>query len=427
MDLSIERAEEGNLVVLVCTGRLGAETTDELALAVAEELRRGFPAIRLDLAATSFLSSAGIRILFEIQRSTKSAGGSCFIRRASVVVKRVLDLTRLTPILMEPQVSEPAGSSAAVATAPSPSADPAAAVADVICGGVRLLALEPAAAELRGRLIGSPTAAVAGQARQGTEVRIDRHRCGLGLAALADGQPIAARAGELAAIAGAVFHRPPHPHAAIDYIVPTADLVAEVAMLAGLVWDGIPGGRAGFEPAGDEPFVRLDELYEAVLAQTTADTIAVVVAGEVHGLVGAELIRPLAEAGPDDSPVSGTRDRTATWLSFSREPVFARHTAVIVGVVCRDPRGGSLAEFLRAVPGRGFSSHSHAVVFPFRPLRRGGLDLVATVTDLAASSPLAVLHLVADPQPVLGSGRSELFRGGLWFASLAVPSEGSGG
>lgn len=426
MDLSIERAEEGELVVLVCTGRLGAETTDELARAVAEELRRGFPAIRLDLAATNFLSSAGIRSLFEIQRSTKSAGGSCFIRRASVVVKRVLDLTRLTPVLMEPQAGETAANPAAVADTPSrsPGQKP---VADVISGGVRLLAFERATAGLRGRLIGSPTAAVAGRASQGMEIRVERHRCGLGLAALVDGQPIAARAGELAAIAGAVFHRPPQPHAAIDYIVPTADLVAEVAMLAGLIWDGIPGGRAGFEPTGEEPFVRLDELYEAILSQTDADTVAVVVAGEVHGLVGAELIRPLAEAGPEDSPVSGVRDRTATWLSFSREPVYARHTAVIVGVVCRDPRGGPLAEFVRPVPGRGFSSHSHAVVFPFRPLRRGGLDLAATVADLAAASPLAVLHLVADPQPVLGSGRSELFRGGVWFASLAVEREGSGG
>lgn len=425
MDLSIERAEEGELVVLACTGRLGAETTDELARAVAEELRRGFPAIRLDLAATTFLSSAGIRSLFEIQRSTKSAGGSCFIRRASVVVKRVLDLTRLTPVLMEPQAGEAAANPAVGADAPSrPAASKPS--ADVICAGVRLLAYEPATAGLRGRLIGSPSAAVAGHARQGTEVRIERHRCGLGLAALADGQPVAARAGELAAIAGVVFHRPPQPHAAIDYIVPTADLVAEVAVLGGLIWDGIPGGRAGFEPAGDEPCVRLDELYEAILGQTEAGTVAVVVAGEVHGLVGAELIRPLAEAGPDDSPVGGVRDRTATWLSFSREPVFARHTAVIVGVVCRAPAGGPLAEFVRPVPSRGFSSHSHAVVFPFRPLRRGGLDLVATVTDLAASTPLAVLHLVADPQPVLGSGRSELFRGGVWFAPLAVDGEGSG-
>jgi hypothetical protein len=96
--------------------------------------------------------------------------------------------------------------------------------------------------------------------------------------------------------------------------------------------------------------------------------------------------------------------------------------AVIAGVVTRGGGSGLLADFVRPVPDRGFSSHCHAVVFPYRPLRRGGLDLAATVADLAASTPLAVLHLVADPHPVLGSGRSELARGGVWFAPLELGS-----
>ncbi len=415
MDLSIERVEHDGVVVLVCTGRLDAETGDELAGAVADELRRGYHAIRLDLDATTFLSSAGIRGLFETQRSAKAAGASCFIRRASPVVKRVLDLTRLTPILMEGQSPQPAKA------APGPAAPVA---ADVTCGTVKLLGVErPAGAGVRGEILGRPNDAVAGRAAQGVARPLSRHSCGLGLASLADGQAAAARAGEMAAIAGAVFHRPPQPHAAIDYIVPTGDLLAEVNVLSGLIWEGIPTGRAGFEPAGDEPFVRLDELIEAVLAQTDATTIAIVVAGEVHGLVGAELIRPLAEAREGNTPVAGSRDVTATWLSFSREPVYARHTAVIAGVVTRGSGSGLLADFVRPVPGRGFSSHCHAVVFPYRPLRRGGLDLAATVADLAASTPLAVLHLVADPHPVLGSGRSELARGGVWFAPLELGSE----
>jgi anti-anti-sigma factor len=414
MDLTIERVEHDGVVVLVCTGRLDAETGDDLASAVADELRHGYHAIRLDLAATTFLSSAGIRGLFETQRSAKAAGASCFIRQASPVVKRVLDLTRLTPILMEgqpPRAEQPV---------PAPAAPVA---ADVTCGTVKLLGVErPTGGGVRGEILGLPKQAVAGRNAEGFSRPLPRHGCGLGLASLADGQAAAARAGEMAAIAGAVFHRPPQPHAAIDYVVPTGDLLAEVNVLSGLIWEGIPTGRAGFEPAGDEPFVRLDDLIEAVLAQTDATTIALVVAGEVHGLVGAELIRPLAEAREGDTPVAGSRDVTATWLSFSREPVYARHTAVIAGVVTRGGGSGLLADFVRPVPDRGFSSHCHAVVFPYRPLRRGGLDLAATVADLAASTPLAVLHLVADPYPVLGSGRSELARGGVWFAPLELGS-----
>jgi hypothetical protein len=64
--------------------------------------------------------------------------------------------------------------------------------------------------------------------------------------------------------------------------------------------------------------------------------------------------------------------------------------------------------------------HAHAVVFPLRPLKRGAGNLAATVDDLAASEPVAVMHLLGDPQPVLGSGQSELVRGSCWFAPLTL-------
>ena len=417
MDLSIDRVEQGDVVLLACSGRVDAETGPELVRAVAEELRRGHHAIRLDLEATTFLSSAGISHLFDTQRSAKAVGGSCLVRRASNAVKRVLDLTRLSPLIME---------DTAAAAPPQPGRETVPSSArDIACGPVTLLGLEPhSGGPLRGTLLGDPSGVVSGRGGAEMRRRMPRHTFGLGLAALADGRPAAARAGELAAIAGAVFHRPPQPHAAVDYVLPQGDLLADVNLLSGVVWEGIPAGRAGFESGGAEPTVRLDELVDALLKQSGETTLGIVVAGEVHGLVGAELIRPLSEARADDAPVAGHRDVAATWLSFSREPVHSRRTAMIVGVVSRTPCRGPLAGFVREVPGRGFAAHFHAVVFPYRPLRRGGLDLPATVADLAASSPLAVMHLVADPQPVLGSGRSELARGAVWFAPLDLASGG---
>ncbi|MFM7207465.1 MAG: STAS domain-containing protein [Planctomycetaceae bacterium] len=414
MDLSIDRVEQGGVVLLVCAGRVDAETGPELMRAVADELRLGHHAIRLDLDAITFLSSAGISHLFETQKSAKAVGGTCFARLVSPVVKRVLDLTRLSPLIME-------GAGAAAAPAASSAPPPA---ADLVCGPVTLLGVERPSASLRCTLFDAAGDAVAGRGGPATRRRIPRHACGLGLAAIADGHPPAERAGELVAAAGAVFHRPPQPHAAVDYVLPQGDLLADVNLLSGAVWEGIPAGRAGFEPTGDEPSVRLDDLVEAVFAQTEAATLGIIVAGEVHGLVGAELIRPLAEARAGDTPVAGTREVAATWLSFSREPVHARRTAAVVGIVTRTPAAGQLAGFVRDVPGRGFAAHFHAVVFPYRPLRRGGLDLAATVADLAASSPLAVMHLVADPQPVLGSGRSEFARGSVWFTPLEIDAGG---
>jgi len=409
VDLEISRSERGDEVLLACVGRLDAETGEELSRAVAEELRRGHLAIRLDLGGTSFLSSAGIRGLFDTHRAAKAAGGTCLVATASDTVRRVLDLTRLTSILMD-----------LPANAPVPSAAGTVEVADVTHGPVTLLRrVRPGGAPLSAALWGSSDNVLAGAIGTCVSRRLPRHAFAFGLGGLDDGAATAARAGELAAACGTVFHRPPHPHAAVDYLVPTGDLLADVGLLSAMTWEGVPSGQAGFEPAGDDPAVGLDDLVEAILAEVPADPVAIVVAGEVHGLVGAELIRPLVEAGGTDTPRAGMRDTAASWLSFSREPVYARHTALVVGIATRG-QDAALGRFVRPVPGRAWASHFHAVVFPFRPLRRGGAELAATVADLAASRPLAVMHLIADPRPVLGSGRSELLRGAAWYAPLTV-------
>ena len=172
----------------------------------------------------------------------------------------------------------------------------------------------------------------------------------------------------------------------------------------------------------------LDDLLAALVHATGADALAVVIAAEVQGLVGAELIRPLAEAEPDDAPATGSARVAARWLSFSREPCHAGRTALVVGVATRHAHG-LLGDFLR--PLGAVQGHFHAAVFPHRPFRRGVSDAATCIDDLAGSAPLAVLHLLADPVPILGSGRPEFVRGGCWFAPLVVravdaPSEGGG-
>ena len=416
MDVAIDRQERGAGLELLVSGRLDAECAGELEHAVAEELRRGHHAIDLDLTKVSFLSSAGIRVLFEIHRAAKAAGGSCLIASASEPVRKVLDLTRLTPILMGHHAAG-AGSST-----PPPSGTGAApaGVRDttparvVRAGSVQFVGLEmPGSGLLQGRLLASSS----------QRTPLPRHAFALGIAALADESPLLQRAGEMVAACGAVFYRPPHPFAVVDYLIGTGDLVPEVDSVSGLIWHGLPQGRTGFEPVDDEPAVRFDDLAARILEQTNADVIALVCAAEVQGLVGVELIRPLAEAAGDDRLGSASRDITCRWLSFSREPVFARRTALIVGVASRGQPAEPLSAFTRPLGAGPVQGHFHAIVFPHRPLRRGASDLSATLADLAASVPLAVMHLLPDLQPVLGSGQSELTRGACWFAPLAVAKE----
>lgn len=426
MHLTIERRAQGGgdtggqLVDLVVSGRLDAESGVELEHAVAEELHRGAHRIRLDCVAVSFLSSAGIRILFNVHRGAKSAGASCLIAAASEPVARVLELTKLSPILMEPA----AGDGAAGAPPVERAVVTAAAADDRRLGRIMFTGIVPPGGGRLRAVLAAPRGSGGGGPWAGRAVRVPRHVCGLGIAAIADDIAWDTIAGEMVAACGAVFHRPPQPFAAIDYLLGAESLVPEVRLASGLVWEGVPRGRAGFEPADDEPAVRFDELSDRLLDLADAECVAIVLVGEVHGLVGAELIRPLAEATPEDHPGAGTAAVAATWLSFSREPVHRRHTALVVAVATRGVPSGPLAGFVRPLGEGAVRGHAHAAVFPLRPLKSGAGNLTAAVDDLAAAEPVAVMHLLGDPQPVLGSGQSEFVRGSCWFAPLAIDAGG---
>ena len=398
-------------VDLLVTGRIDGECGDELEQAVTAELRQGRHSIRLDLTDAGFLSSGGIRVLFNVHRAAKAAGGSCLISAASEPITRVLTLSRLAPILMDLP---------AAAVEPQPLSPPvgAAAIGSLRVGPVHLMGFHPAPGQmLEGRLCGEQL--VAGAA---PSLPVTRQTCGLGLAAFADDGPPASAAGEMLAACGAVFVRPPQPFASADSLLGTGDFIPEIRAAAALLWEGLPQGRTGFESAHDSPGVALVDLIRSLLEQADAPTLAVVIVAEVQGLVGAELIRPLGESSAADSPQVASAEIASRWLSFSREPAHAQKTVVIVGIATQSPPEAALQPFVRPLGTTGLQGHLHAAVFPSRPLTRGGGSLTALVDDLAGSAPLAVMHLLDDPQPVLGSGQSELVRGTCWFAPLQVHS-----
>jgi anti-anti-sigma factor len=417
MDITIERravGAAGDAVELVIAGRIDAETGPELEQAVAEAIAAGRRTIRLDCAAVGFLSSAGIRSLFNCSRAAQAAGGRCRVGAAHPSVARVLELTRLDTILCESTAAGPA--------APADDLPPVA--RDRSVGGLALVGLEPPGSQrLTGSLLGE-TANLADASRPAELRTLSTSAFGLGLAAVAGHASPRVIAGEMVAACGGVFHRPPQPFAAVDYSLPHGAFLPSVQVVTGLFWEGVPRGAAGFRPAADAAAVPFDELAAVLLEESQADAIALVLVAEVRGLIGAELIRPLAEATAQDQPLAAAPTVTARWLSFSREPVHARHVALVVGVAARPGREGALSSFVRPLGAAAAMGHAHAVVFPARPLPSAAADLSTLVAEIATAEPLAVLHLLGDPLPVLGSGQSEFTGGCCWFAPLDVAAGG---
>ena len=428
MALSIEASITGNAgdrVDLVARGRIDSETATELEAAVDEQLRLGRHTIRLDLGEVGFLSSAGIRSLFNVHRAAKGAGGSCLVSRSSEPIHRVLTLSRLAPLLMEPGANDrpaplpgpPAGPAAAPAAARDATPPAAATLRTEQVGEVVLVGFDgSAAATLAGVIVGAPAWTSGVGTIDETPRNVPREAFGIGIGALADDGPAVTSGGELVAACGSVFVRPPRPFGVPDSLVGSGDLIPSIRVATGLFWEGTPRGHTGFEGA-DAAAVALDTLLGILLDRAGAEAIAVLMVAEVLGLVGAELIRPIAEATADDHPAAGRAEIAGRWLSFSREPCHAGRTALVVGIATRGARG-ALADCVR--PFGSVNAHLHAAVFPHRPLRRGVTEPGTIVAGLGGMSPLAVMHLLADPAPVLGSGRPEMARGVCWFAPIDV-------
>lgn len=399
----------GGVLVRV-RSRLDAEGAEPLVQEIDRLLRAGEHLVSLDLADVAFISSAGIGALVAAHKKLTAAGGRLAVVAASPQVAGVLKLTKLDTLIgpgpMPPSESPIAGRPSAERT----------------IGDVRLVALAPPTSR----------AATARVVTFGdTPVRLDlgvaTYALGLGTPDAADPQPLA-HAGELVAAAGCVFHRPPAADPRIDWAVPQSGHRPRLSLASGIAWEGVPTGAAGFEPTETDATVTLDALARAIVAAAGDVPVVFVAIGEIHGLVGVELVRPLATATATDHPRAGTADVAATWLSFSREPVHARRTALVVGVAApASPDDPALAAALRPLGpsgDRALVGHVHAAVFGFRPVRREPGDPAPLVASLAATPPLAVMHLLADPAPLVGSGTSEFIRGVVWFGPLAIAGGG---
>jgi anti-sigma B factor antagonist len=398
-------AEAGSTLVRV-TCRLDAEGTEPLVREIDRLLRAGDHVVRLDLDAVTFISSAGIGALLEAHKKLRASGGRLEVVTASPQVLGVFTLTRLDTLI---------GPTAAAATPPPAAAPPA---AERTVGPVRLVAL----ALPTGRPVSLRTAP-RGAAPEIMNLSSASFALGLGTPDVDDPRPLD-HAGEVVAAAGCLFHRPPATDPRIDWLVPHAGHAVRLGLVEGLAWDAAPAASAGFEPVRADGTVPLDELARALLAACGGAAIAFVAVGEIHGLVGAELVRPLAAATADDHPRAGSAAVAARWLSFSREPVHARRTALVVGVAASTvPAADPLAAATRPLDPAGDArlvGHVHAAVFAFRPVRREPGDLAQLVASLAAAPPVAIMHLLADPAPLVGSGKSEFVRGAAWFWPLAA-------
>jgi len=226
------------------------------------------------------------------------------------------------------------------------------------------------------------------------------------------------RFGEFLSVAGAAAYQPTDGSNVPDYLIAEGSFVPELQVLYALVCKGPFASLARFEANSEPGAVPLSDLAEVALEISGAARAGIVVIAESAGLIGATL-----RQAPTQSAFKGELfhyPEARRWLSFSPEHTHLRSLAVIAGVVSRSP-DGRLATMLRPIgPGSSITGHFHAAAFSYRPIKKGRIDLKATIKSVFEAETLqGVLHLLADDRESAAAAQSEFVRGSCWISPIA--------
>ena len=403
--MDITRQSNGGRLVLAVSGRIDGYWADHLNTVVTDAVRQGHRRIRVDCSSVSFLSSAGIGVLVQCHKQLTGISGAFHVVNPSTAVLTLLDMTRLTDILVD---------RAALEDAP---AETGAHRRSIVRDGLvaRVHDFDDAA-PLVCRVIGDAPSVDGRTPTTCRNLGAIAPAVAIGVGAFGAGfDDCRARFGELLAVGGAAVYQPGDGTNVADYLVAHGPLGSDVHLLHGLVCEGGFRQLITFETTSIETPIGLSTLVRLVLDETDGSGAALVMVAEASGLVGAAIRRSPVAPGVDRDYLAFPQVRAN--LSFTADPAYVQSVALVGGVVTRDTRADHPQ--LRPVGG-GVSGHLHAAAFRFHAVKKGYLDLAPTVASLFDDQRLlGVLHLLHDDRGASGASESAVIRGACWAGPLA--------
>jgi anti-anti-sigma factor len=99
--MSITKQANGEECEFLLPARVDGPTANQLEVEVLAAMRGGFKRILINLAASNFLCSAGIRVILQYHRQMKAKGGSLLVSRTSPEIDEVLELTGFREQIVE--------------------------------------------------------------------------------------------------------------------------------------------------------------------------------------------------------------------------------------------------------------------------------------------------------------------------------------
>jgi len=389
--MEITRSEREGALELHVKGRLDGYWAQHLHTAIDDVMREGVHHVRLNLSQTSYISSAGIRVLVEAYKEFAGVAGSMVVVQPSASVKQVLELAGLAPLL-------------ASAAAPAEAAE-AAVERRAVAGCILEIHCLDAGASLACRALGDPSGMATASLTSRESLAAEADQFSFGVGAFGD-----SGFGEFLAVAGNAACQPTDGTNTADYMVASGSYVPKLTALVALACRGGFRHLVRFESDASHGPAALSSIVSACL-EIAGGPAGMVMVAESAGLLGASLKRPPVEGG-----ALFRHPEVREWLSFTPERGHTRSVALVAGVAAQEAPAGIAAQMrpLGAVFG-----HFHAAAFGYHPLQKGRIDLRPTVARLFDTGGLkAVLHLLNDDRGPTGAGESELLRGACWISPI---------
>ncbi len=406
ISLDIQREDQQDQRVLLhCSGRLDATSTDHLTDYMERLVREGKYQVALDLSRIEYMSSAGIRALVVQHKNLQSLNGHFYIIRSSDNVAQVLAMVGMSDMFSPPDQK------AAVQAKEE--------IQDIITeedGYVFRMQELDKQASTTVTCGGEPQRIADGDYTQ-EDIRIiasARGKFALGLGAIGESFPeCSGRFGEYLLLNGMAAYLPADGSKKPDYMISHGKLVAHLTEVYGLHFSGPFSHRVVFEPGQEARGLELSSLAHLISRLTGYRTWAFVMIAESAGLIGTSInVSPVGERSLFAYP--GVKDA----VRFTTEPAHLRMQTVSAGIVSGDS-GAVCRDFLRPMKDNTLLAHIHTAVFPYLPLKKNDPSPDDTISHLLEEAGLTdILHLLCDDRPLSGLGESAFLQGVCWVVPV---------
>lgn len=99
--MSVTKQINGDECEFIMPARVDGDAANNLEIEVLAAIRQGMKRIYVNFASSTFLCSAGLRVILQYNRKMRAQGGSLLVSRTSPEVDKVLELSGFRDFIVE--------------------------------------------------------------------------------------------------------------------------------------------------------------------------------------------------------------------------------------------------------------------------------------------------------------------------------------